>query len=69
MDLKLRNILILFFSWFEPFVLFWLEENDELSMEYLYGAIEKDKKDGVSITDETKCRRNSRFEIMNKYLL
>ena len=27
--------------------MFWLEENDELSMEYLYGAIEKDKKDGV----------------------
>ena len=30
----------------------WLEGNDELSMEYLYNAIEKDKKDGVSfITD------------------
>ena len=26
----------------------WLEENDDLTMEYLYGAIDKDKKDGVS---------------------
>ena len=28
----------------------WLEGNDELSVDYLYNAIEKDKKDGVSTT-------------------
>ena len=28
--------------------MFWLEDNDELSMEYMYNAIDKDKKDGVS---------------------
>ena len=26
----------------------WLAENDEMSLEFMYGAIDKDKKDGVS---------------------
>ena len=38
-----------YFRWFAPFVMQWLNENDDVSLEFLRNAYAKDKRDNVSI--------------------
>ena len=39
-------------AWFEPFVMNWLNDNDDISMEYLHNAYEKDKQGMFQQTSE-----------------
>jgi protein unc-13 len=39
-------------AWFEPFVMNWMNDNDDISMEYLHNAYEKDKQSLFQQTSE-----------------
>ncbi|CAF1480942.1 unnamed protein product, partial [Rotaria sordida] len=47
-----KNIIPEYPKWFEPFVMQWFNENDDISMEYLHNALEKDQQTGFEQISE-----------------